>query len=178
MAVMRPRLGGQGDNYRRTNVIPGLTRGRESVPGSGPIFALQYESDHSFTMSTKHLFLALALIFISSAASAQKTIYSYAIGNWRNGPVVEFSPLFETTEMFTAPQLIRWVREQWPASFADTTDIDVLFFTDIEGGQENRTTLKAKYDMRKLQVNMIEVDPMPKTPAAPLKKTSTTDAPR
>ena len=175
---MQPRLGGRRDNYRRTNVLPGLTRNRASVPGSGPIFVLRNISDHSFTMRTKHLFLALALIFASTAVSAQKAIYSYAIGNWRNGPVVEFSPLFETTEMFTAPQLTRWVREQWPASFADTTDIDVLFFTEIETGQENRNTLKAKYDMRKLQVNMIEVDPMPRTPTAPEKKTSVTDAPR
>lgn len=142
-------------------------------PSSGPIFVI-----HSITMRTKHILLASALAFITSATFAQKAIYSYAIGNWRNGPTVEFSPLFETTEMYTAPQLIQWVREQWPASFTDTTDIDVLFFTDIEGGQENRQTLKAKYGMRKLPVNMIEVDPMPKTPAAPPRKASATGEPR
>jgi len=130
------------------------------------------------TMRTKHAFLALALIFVTSATFAQKAIYSYAIGNWRNGPTVEFSPLFETTEMYTTPQLIQWVREQWPASFTDTTDIDVLFFTDIEGGQENQKTLMGKYGMRKLPVHLIEADPMPRTPPTPVKAAPVRGAPQ
>ena len=123
--------------------------------------------------------LAAAFIACSAAASAQNTIYSYAIGNWRNGPTVEISPLFETTEMFTTPQLIAWVRKEWPGSFTDTTDMDVQRFATIEEGSESRTTLKAKYGMRKLTVHMFEADAMPKTPAEPVKPaTQSTGAPR
>ena len=111
--------------------------------------------------------------------SAQNTIYSYAIGNWRTGPTVEISPLFETTEMFTTPQLIAWVRHEWPESFTDTTDIDVQRFATIEEGSESRTILKAKYGVRKLPVHMFEQDPMPRTPAAPAKpSTQSAGAPR
>ncbi|MEO8732912.1 MAG: hypothetical protein ABI373_01140, partial [Flavobacteriales bacterium] len=114
-----------------------------------------------------------------TAAFAQKAIYSYAIGNWRNGPTVEISPLFETTERFTTPQLIAWVRKEWPESFTDTTDIDVQRFVTIEEGHESRTTLKAKYGRRNLPVNMFEADPMPQTPEEPVKPaTQSTGAPR
>ncbi|MBZ0207791.1 MAG: hypothetical protein K8H89_15855 [Flavobacteriales bacterium] len=129
-------------------------------------------------MKTKHILLPFAVIFLSTAAYAQKAIYSYAVGNWRNGPTVEISPLFETSEMYTTPQVIQWVREQWPAFFTDTTDIDVLFFTDIEGGQENRQTLKAKYGLRKLPVHLIEADPMPRTPPTPARAAPASGAPQ
>jgi len=132
-----------------------------------------------FTMRTHHLLLGIAFFAFATAASAQNTIYSYAIGNWRNGPTVEISPLFETTEMFTTPQLITWVRHEWPESFTDTTDIDVQRFATIEEGSESRTILKAKYGVRKLPVHMFEQDPMPRTPAAPAKPaTQSTGAPR
>lgn len=118
-------------------------------------------------MKAKLLPVALALLLPASAASAQNTIYGYAIGNWRNGPVVQISPLFETTEMFTAPQLIGWVRQQWPEAFTDTTDIDVQRFATPEEGNLSRTTLKAKYGVRKLAVNMMEAADMPRTPIRP-----------
>ncbi len=86
----------------------------------------------------------------TNMVQAQNTIYGYAVGNWRHGPVVELSPLFTTTESFTTPQLVAWVRKQWPASFTDTTDIDVLRFATVEEGKENRATLHAKYGQRKL----------------------------
>lgn len=130
-------------------------------------------------MRTPQFLLAAAFLACSSVASAQNTIYSYAIGNWRNGPTVEISPLFETTEMFTTPQLIAWVRKEWPESFTDTTDIDVQRFATIEEGSESRTILKAKYGRRTLPVNMLETDSMPKTPEAPAKRAmKSTGAPR
>lgn len=130
-------------------------------------------------MRTSHLLLTTAFLACSFAVSAQNTIYSYAIGNWRNGPTVEISPLFETTEMFTTPQLLAWARHEWPESFTDTTDMDVQRFATIEEGIESRTTLKAKYGRRKLPVHMFEVDPMPRTPAAPAKPAMpSTGAPR
>lgn len=115
-------------------------------------------------MRTPQFLLAASFLAFSAAASAQSTIYSYAIGNWRNGPVVEISPLFETTEAYTTPQLIAWVRKEWPEQFRDTTDIDVQRFATMEEGSESRTTLKAKYGVRHLEVNMMEHDPMPSTP--------------
>ncbi len=129
-------------------------------------------------MKTSHLLIAAACFAFTSLASAQNTIYSYAIGNWRNGPTVEISPLFETTEMFTTPQLIAWVRHQWPESFTDTTDIDVQRFATTEEGSESRTILKAKYGRRNLPVHMIEADEMPRTPATPGNPAEATDAPR
>ena len=131
-------------------------------------------------MKTPHLLLAAAFLGLASLASAQNTIYSYAIGNWRNGPTVEISPVFETTEMFTTPQLIAWVRHEWPESFNDTTDIDVQRFATTEEGSESRAILKAKYGRRNLAVHMIEAATMPKTPAAPVKPVNkpTSVAPR
>lgn len=129
-------------------------------------------------MKTQHFLLAAICLAFSSLASAQNTIYSYAIGNWRNGPTVEISPLFETTEMFTTPQLIAWVRHEWPESFNDTTDIDVQRFATTEEGSESRTILKAKYGRRNLPVNMIEAEAMPRTPAKPGQPAKATDAPR
>lgn len=143
---------------------------------SGPIFAI-----HRITMRTPHFLLAAAFLACSTVVSAQSTIYSYAIGNWRNGPVVEISPLFETTEAYTTPQLIAWVRKEWPEQFRDTTDIDVQRFATLEEGSESRTTLKAKYGMRHLEVDMMERDPMPSTPPSPAegnRKTPATAAPR
>lgn len=118
-------------------------------------------------MKAKHLVLLLALSLAGPAAFAQNTIYGYAVGNWRNGPVVEFSPLFETSEMFTTPQLTQWVRKQWPASFTDTTDMSIQRFASPEEGYQNRNTLKAKYGMRKLEVHLLEEAEMPRTPERP-----------
>ena len=40
--------------------------------------------------------------------------------------------------------------------FANITDIDVQRFVTIEEGALSRITLKGKYGVRKLQVNMVE----------------------
>jgi hypothetical protein len=111
------------------------------------------------------LCIALGACVPKLQAQAPQTIYSYAVGNWRDGPVVEISPLFQTTEAFTTPQLVAQVRKQWPQAFTDTTDIDVLRFVTREEGQESRTTLKAKYGLRRLPVNMINDPPSITAPA-------------
>ncbi len=92
---------------------------------------------------------------IGNAQDAPKTIYSYAIGNWRNGPVVVISPLFVTTEQASTPQLIARVRKDY-AEFKDIADIDVQRFATTEEGNESRTTLRSKYLTRKLEVLMVE----------------------
>src|SRR6185369_6683201 len=111
------------------------------------------------------LFAALLLCSASLLAQAPKKIWSYGIGNWRNGPVVIISPLFETTEQFTTPQLIARIRHDY-AEFKDTTDIDVQRFATREEGDLSRTTVKGKYERRKeiKQVVMVEE---PKKPAVP-----------
>lgn len=114
----------------------------------------------------------------TNMVQAQNTIYGFAVGNWRHGPVVELSPLFTTTESFTTPQLVAWVRQQWPASFTDTTDIDVLRFATVEEGKENRATLHAKYGQRKLAVHLIEAATMPHTAERPEGTSPATGAPR
>lgn len=101
-------------------------------------------------------FLTLALLIGAFAANAQKQIWSHAIGNWRNGPVVYITPLIETTEAFTTPQLIARYKAEFP-ELKDVTDLDVLRFGTPEEGNESRTTLKAKYGIRKLEVVMLEI---------------------
>ncbi|HRF80618.1 MAG TPA: hypothetical protein PL070_11085 [Flavobacteriales bacterium] len=100
------------------------------------------------------IFLAIGLI-----GSAQNIIWSHAIGNWRNGPVVYITPLIETTEAFTTPQLIAHYRTEFP-ELKNVVDLDVLRFGTPEEGNDSRNTLKAKYGMRKLEVVMLET---PKT---------------
>lgn len=112
-------------------------------------------------MKIATLLLVSAWVTCSTAARAQNVIHAYAVGNWRNGPTVVISPLFETTEQATTPQLIAQVRAEWPGSFTDTTDIDIQRFATTEEGEESRTTLKAKYGVRKLDVRMLEGSPTP-----------------
>ncbi len=100
-------------------------------------------------------------------AQAPNKIWSYAIGDWRNGPVVTISPLFETTEAFTTPQLIARVKKEYPA-FANILDIDIQRFATIEEGELSRTTLKGKYEHRKLAVNMLEAEPAQRKEEAPV----------
>jgi hypothetical protein len=104
----------------------------------------------------KHL-LSLALLLCGLSAVAQNTIYSHAIGNWRNGPTVYITPLITTSEAMTKPQL----KEHFRAQFVELkdipdTDFDVLLFGTKEEGNDSRTALKAKYGMRKLEVVMLE----------------------
>ena len=112
----------------------------------------------AFMITPRTLLFCVALVLGSSFALGQdapKTIYSYAVGNWRNGPVVVISPLFETTEQASTPQLIARVRKEY-MEFKDITDIDVQRFATPEEGRESRTTLRSKYLMRKLEVLLVE----------------------
>lgn len=94
-------------------------------------------------------------LFCAAWLHGQNTIYSYSVGNWRNGPVVYISPLIQTTEAFTTPQLITALKADHP-EFGGITDIDVLRFATFEEGEESRTTLRAKYLTRGLEVTMLE----------------------
>lgn len=107
--------------------------------------------------------LLLALLLGAFAADAQSTIYSFAIGNWRNGPTVYITPLIETTEAATKPTL----KEQFRAQYAELKDIadmelDVLLFGTREEGDEHRMSLKQKYGIRKLEVVMLDLPAAPK----------------
>lgn len=100
--------------------------------------------------------ILLVLLVGAFAANAQSTIYSFAIGNWRNGPTVYLTPLIETTEAATKPKL----KEQFRAQHAELIDIpdmdlDVLLFGTREEGEEHRMSLKQKYSHRKLEVVML-----------------------
>lgn len=107
-------------------------------------------------MSNQRYFISCAFSLLACGLFAQSPnkIYSYAIGDWRNGPVVTISPLYETTEAFTTLELINWVRHTYP-EFANISDIDVQRFATTEEGTLSRTTLKGKYEARKLQVNLM-----------------------
>jgi hypothetical protein len=109
---------------------------------------------------------ALALAAGNLLAQAPNKIWSYAIGDWRNGPVVTISPLFETTEAFTTPQLIARVRKDY-AAFKDISDIEIQRFATTEEGELSRVTLKGKYEARKLTVNMLEAEEALKKVPAP-----------
>lgn len=111
----------------------------------------------------KHLF-TLALLLGSLGAAAQATIYSFAIGNWRNGPTVYITPLIETTEAATKPQLMEQFRAEYPElKGIPAMDLDVLLFGTREEGEEHRATLRQKYGIRKLPVEML-APPAPKEP--------------
>ncbi|MBL7950460.1 MAG: hypothetical protein JNM62_01965 [Flavobacteriales bacterium] len=101
-------------------------------------------------------FITALVLLVSCAVHAQNRIWSHAIGNWRNGPVVYITPLIETTEAFTTPQLITRYKAEFP-ELKDVTDLDVLRFATPEEGDQSRTTLKAKYGIRKLEVVMLEI---------------------
>jgi len=89
------------------------------------------------------------------AANAQKQIWSHAVGNWRNGPIVYITALIETTEAETTPYLLTvYKRDFFPK---DVADIDVLRFATREEGEESIRTLKAKYGMRKLEVRFLDI---------------------
>ncbi|HNR54652.1 MAG TPA: hypothetical protein PKJ19_05775 [Flavobacteriales bacterium] len=100
--------------------------------------------------------VTVLLLLAATTASAQKAIWSHAVGNWRNGPVVYITPLIETTEAVTTPQLLADYRLFFP-ELRDVVDLDVLRFATPEEGNDSRKVLKAKYDMRKLEVVMLEL---------------------
>lgn len=110
----------------------------------------------------KHI-LFFALLLGPFAAQAQNIIYSFAIGNWRNGPTVYITPLIETTEAATKPKL----KEQFRAQHTELKDVpdldlDVLLFGSREEGEEHRLGLKPKYAYRKLDVVMLAAPLEPK----------------
>ena len=121
-------------------------------------------------MKLRHL-LPIAFAFVTPAllAQAPNKIWAYAIGDWRDGPIVTISPLFETTEAFTTPMLIKRVKQDYP-EFARIMDIDVMRFATTEEGELSRTTVKGKYQARKLTVNMLEAEAPPVKEAAPTEK--------
>lgn len=146
-----PRNWGREDSVRNGN--PSGMMSPRLVKGFGRIFA---GAPHAMN-TPRHLLLAL-LLCSAAAIQAQNVIWSHAIGNWRNGPVVYITPVIETTEAFTTPQLLDRYREEFP-ELRDVQDIDVLRFASPEEGEESRTILRAKYGMRKLEVRMLEVAP-------------------
>ncbi|MCB0795708.1 MAG: hypothetical protein KDB88_13320 [Flavobacteriales bacterium] len=101
------------------------------------------------------LLLTLATV-CSLSTIAQATIYSYAVGNWRNGPTVYISPLITATEALSDADLIAHYKKGFP-EFRTVTEIDVLRFATREEGEEARLTLARKYGMRQLPVVMVEV---------------------
>lgn len=122
-------------------------------------------------MKALRTLLLVTVTVMATVASAQppKKIYSYAIGDWRNGPVVTISPLFETSEAFTTPQLIARVKKDYP-EFANIMDIDIQRFADVEEGELSRVTLKGKYEARKLQVNFMQAPKKEEEAPAPMEK--------
>lgn len=110
-------------------------------------------------MKLRTLLLPVLLgLGLTAAAQAPGQVFAYAVGDWRDGPVVRITPLFETTEAFTTPQLIARVKKEHPA-FETIRDIDVLRFATQEEGEESRRVLKAKYLHRGLEVDMKEAPP-------------------
>ena len=106
--------------------------------------------------------LLFALFVVAGQLLAQppNKIWSYAIGDWRDGPVVTISPLFETTEAFTTPQLIARVKKDY-AAFGKIMDIDIQRFATTEEGELSRVTLKGKYEARKLTVHLLQAEAAP-----------------
>ncbi|MEO8067889.1 MAG: hypothetical protein ABI599_09375 [Flavobacteriales bacterium] len=100
---------------------------------------------------------AFLVLLASQALLAQKTIYAYAIGNWRNGPTVQMTEVFETTEQFTPEQITARVKAEYVA-FKEIPDTDVQFFTERSTAQENQKVLIGKYAMRKLPVLVTTTD--------------------
>ncbi len=101
------------------------------------------------------MLITTVLVGVAALAMGQNTIYSYAVANWKDGPIVYISPLIETTEAFTTPQLLAQYKEAHP-EIQQARDIDVLRFATAEEGEESRQILRRKYGMRKLQVVMLE----------------------
>jgi hypothetical protein len=107
----------------------------------------------------KHLLLA-GLFCCTFSAWAQNTIYSHAIGNWRNGPTVYITPVIETTEKVGSAGVRALVKEQYPElRDIPAHDLDVLLFGTQEEAELSRRTLQAKYTLRKLPIVMLPVAP-------------------
>ncbi|MFZ1688215.1 MAG: hypothetical protein WAU70_12370 [Flavobacteriales bacterium] len=101
--------------------------------------------------------IASLLLLASQALLAQKTIHAYAIGNWRNGPTVQMTDVFETSEQFTTEQIMARVKAEYVA-FKDIIDTDLLLFTDTPSALKNQEVLIHKYAQRKLPVHVTSPD--------------------
>lgn len=101
------------------------------------------------------LFTLIFALSAISIASAQNTIYSYAIANWKNGPMVYMTPVIETTEAVRTSELLDRFKKEY-AEFRDAADIDLLRFATLEEATADRGTLHRKYGMRKLEVVILE----------------------
>jgi hypothetical protein len=105
------------------------------------------------------LFLPL-LLLSCLAIHAQDTIWSHAIGNWKNGPVVYLSPVIETSEAVPKARLTEQYKEQFK-ELREAADLDVLLFATPEEAEESRQTLRMKYGTRKLEVVLLETQTVP-----------------
>ncbi|QQR85953.1 MAG: hypothetical protein IPJ76_15295 [Flavobacteriales bacterium] len=101
--------------------------------------------------------LASLLLLMATAALAQKPIYAYAIGNWRNGPTVQMTDVFVTSERFTTEQIMERVMKEY-GSFKHVADHDLLLFTDSAEAMNNQRVLVHKYAQRKLGVQVRNAD--------------------
>jgi hypothetical protein len=107
----------------------------------------------------KHLLIA-TLLLCGFSAAAQSTIYSHAIGNWRNGPTVYITPVIETTEKVGSAGVRALVKEQYPElRDIPVHDLDVLLFGTQEEAELSRRTLQTKYTLRKLPIVMLPAAP-------------------
>lgn len=101
--------------------------------------------------------LASLLLLSATAALAQKPIYAYAIGNWRNGPTVQMTDVFVTSERFTTEQIMERVIKEYEG-FKHVADHDLLLFTDSAEAINNQRVLVHKYAQRKLGVQVRKAD--------------------
>jgi hypothetical protein len=102
-------------------------------------------------------FLTSLLLLSASLLLAQKPLYAYAIGNWRNGPTVQMTEVFETSERFTTEQIMARVKEEY-VGFTEVTDHDLLLFTDSAEALSNQHVLVHKYAQRRLGVMVRRAD--------------------
>lgn len=101
--------------------------------------------------------LASLLLLTATAVLAQKPIYAYAIGNWRNGPTVQMTDVFVTSERFTTEQIMERVMKEYER-FKHVADHDLLLFTDSAEAINNQRVLVHKYAQRKLGVQVRKAD--------------------
>lgn len=101
--------------------------------------------------------LTTLLLLTAAVTFSQKPIYAYAIGNWRNGPTVQMTDVFVTSERFTTEQIMERVMKEYDG-FKRVADHDLLLFTDSTEAINNQRVLVHKYAQRKLGVQVRKVD--------------------
>ena len=100
----------------------------------------------------KHLF-AVCLLLVGLSSAARNTTYTQAIGNWRNGPVVYITPLWELPEQKTDEQLKEMFRAAY-IEFMDIQDdgIKVLRFETKQRGNRSVISSEREYGYGKHKV--------------------------